>query len=67
MLLKFLVMRIEITEFIWKNVSIRYKIEVAFTKLLLHTNHVIAESVLASDLIALREMVDFLILIETLI
>lgn len=63
MLLQLLVMSIKVAEFIWKNVGIRYEVEVAFTELFLHSDHIIAQPVLPSDLIALREMIDFLELI----
>jgi hypothetical protein len=60
-------MSVEVTEFIWKNVGVWYEIEVAFPELFLHADHIIAKSVLSSDLITLREMIDFLVLIQAFI
>jgi hypothetical protein len=67
MLLQLLVVGIEITEFIWKDIGIRDKIERGFAKFLLHTDHIVAETVLSGDFIGLREVVDFLELVQSLI
>jgi hypothetical protein len=67
MLLKLLVMGIEITEFIWKDIGIRDEIERRFTEFLLHADHIVEETVLSGDFIGLREVVDFLELVQSFI
>ena len=54
-------------KFVWQNVGIRYKVELRSSKSLLHLDDVVAESVLASDLITLWEMIDPLKLVKTFI
>ena len=53
----------EIMEFIWQNVGVGDEIELFSSVPLLHLDIVIAEAILASDFIALREMIDPLIFI----
>ena len=53
----------EVMELVWQNVSVGDEIELLSPVSLLHLDIVIAESVLASDFIALREMIDPLIFI----
>ena len=67
MLLQFLIMGVKITEFIWQDICIRYKVKILFTKAFLHANHVIAESILAGNFIRLRVMINFLVFIKTFI
>ena len=67
MLLQFLVVGIEITEFIWEDIGVRDEIEGCLPKFLLHADHVVAETVLSGDFIGLREVVDFLELVQSLI
>jgi hypothetical protein len=67
MLFEFLVVSIEITELIWKDIGIRNKIEIAFSKFFLHANHIIAKSIFTCNFVTLGEVVDFLILVKTLI
>lgn len=67
MLLQLLIVSIEITELVWKNICIRYKVEVALPELLLHPHHIIAQPVFPGYFIALREVIYFLILIQSLI
>ena len=66
-LLKLLVVGIEITKFIWENVGVWDKVKWSFTELFLHSNHIVAETILARDLIGLREVINFLELVQTLI
>jgi hypothetical protein len=63
MLLKFLVVGVEITKLIRQDVGIRDEVEVGFPKFLLHADHVVAETILARDLVALGEVVDLLVLV----
>ena len=67
MLLQLLIMSIEITEFIWENVGIWDKVKVCLAKFLLHADHIIAKAVFSGDFIALREVIDFLVLIQAFI
>lgn len=67
MLLQFLVMRIEIPELIGQYVCIGYKIKGRLSEFLLHTHHIIAETVLPGDFIGLREVVDLLELVQALV
>lgn len=67
MLLEFLVVGIEITEFVWKDIGIWDEIERGFTEFLLHTDHIVAETVLSGDFIGLREVVYFLELVQAFI
>ena len=60
-------MFIEFTEFIRENVSIGHKIKMLFAKSFLHSDNVETKSVLPGDLMALREMINFLVLIQALI
>lgn len=67
MLFQLLVVLIELSEFIGKNVSIWYEVKVLLTILLLHPNNIEAKSIFSSNLITLREVIDFLILVEPFI
>jgi len=67
MLLQLLVMCIKITEFIWKNVGIRNKVKVSLAKFLLHADHIIAQAVFYGDFVALRDVIDLLVLIQAFI
>lgn len=67
MLLQLLVMGIEVSEFVWEDIGVRHEVEVLFPESLLHANHVETETVLPRDLIALWEMVDLLILVQSFI
>jgi hypothetical protein len=67
MLLQLLVMRIEITEFIWENVGIWDKVKVCLAIFLLHADHIIAKAVFSGNFVALREVIDFLVLIQAFI
>ena len=67
MLFQLLIVCIEITKLIRKNVSVRDKVEVGFAEFFLHSDHIIAKTVLPGNLIALREVIDFLVLVEAFI
>lgn len=66
-LLQLLVVVVEITEFLRENVGVGSKVERGFSELFLHSDDVEAETVLSSDLGRLRELVDLLVLVQTLI
>jgi hypothetical protein len=67
MLFEFLVVSVEITKLIRQNIRVRNKIKRRFTKLFLHANHIVAKAILASDFIALREVIDLLVLVKALV
>ena len=67
MLLQFLVVFIKFTELIRQDIGVWHEVKVLLTKSLLHSNNVEAEPIFSCDFVALREMVNFLILVETLI
>lgn len=50
-LFKFLVMIVKISELLWQNVSVRREVKCCFAKFLLHTNSVIAHTVLSCNFI----------------
>ena len=66
-LLQFLVVVVEISELIRQDVGIRTEIESRFSEALLHAHYIEAQSVFSCNLITLREVIDFLVLIQTLI
>ena len=57
----------ELTPLLWQHEGRRNEIEILLGILVLHTPHVQAESVLAGELRARREVVDFLMYIQSLI
>ena len=57
----------EIMKFIWQNVGIRNEIKLLSAKALLHLHIIVAQSVLASYLIALRKVIDPLEFIQSLV
>lgn len=67
MLLQLLIVGIEITEFIWEDIGVRDEIEGCLSKFLLHADHIVAKTVLSGDFIGLREVVDFLELVQSFI
>ena len=66
-LLQFLVVCMEVVEFLRQDVRVGDKVKLLTAKTFLHLNIVVAESVLPRDLIAHGEVVDALILVEALI
>ena len=67
MLLQLLVVLIELSEFVGQDIGIRHKIEMLLSESFLHSNDVEAESVFPRDLVTLRKVVNFLVLIEAFI
>lgn len=67
MLFQFLVMVIKVAKLIWKDVSVRDEVESCFPEFLLHANEIKAKTVLTSDLMTLREVVDLLVLVQALV
>lgn len=60
-------MRIEVSELLWKHISVRNEVEVVLPVSVLHAHNVLAEFVLSRDLVRVREVVDLLILIQPLV
>ena len=67
MLFKLLVVVIEIAEFVRQNVSVWTEVKSILAEPLLKPDNIEAETVLARDLVALREVIDLLVLVEPLI
>ena len=57
----------EIMKFVWQDVGIRNEIKLLSTESLLHLDIVIAESVFPRDFIALRKMINPLVLVQTFV
>ena len=66
-LLQLLVVVVEVTELVRQNVSVRAEVESALSESLLQAHDIEAKSVLASDFIALWEVIDLLILVQAFI
>lgn len=66
-LLQFLVVLVEFAKFIGQNVSVGNEVKVLLSVTFLHAHDVEAEAILAGNLVALREMVDLLVLVEAFI
>ena len=67
MLLQLLVVVVEIAEFIRQDVGVWAEIESILAESLLKPYYIKAKTILAGDLITLREVIDLLVLIEALI
>ena len=63
MLFELLVMVVEVTELVWEDVCVWDEVKGALAEAFLHADKVETHSVLASYFMALREMVNFLVLI----
>ena len=66
-LLELLVMLVEFTKFIWQDVGVRNEVEMLLSEALLHPHDIEAKPVLSRDFVALRKMVNLLILVQALI
>jgi hypothetical protein len=60
-------MLLELPPFLRQDVGVRHNVKVLSTKLLLHLNHVKAQSVLSSHLVRRREVIDSLELVQSLV
>ena len=60
-------MRMEVMKLVWQDVSVRNEVKLVSTESLLHFYIIVAKSVFSRNFITLREMVDSLEFIETLI
>lgn len=66
-LLELLVVIVKVAKFIGKDVGVGCEIEGSLSKSFLESDNVEAEAVLPCDLVTLREVVDLLVLVETLV
>lgn len=67
MLLQLLVVLVELTKFIWQNVSIGNKVKVLLSISFLHSDNVKAEPIFSCDFVTLWEVIDLLVLIEAFV
>lgn len=67
MLFELLVVLIELTKLVRKDVGIRNEVEVLLSKPFLHSHDVEAKPILSSDFMTLREMIDLLIFVQAFI
>ena len=66
-LLELLVVSVEVSKFIRKDIRIRDEVEILLSILFLHSNNVEAQSIFSSNLIALRKVIDLLIFVKPFI
>ena len=64
---QFLEVRMEVVKLIWEDVGFGDEIELLAAEALLHLHVVVAEAVLARDLMTLREVIDPLELVEAFV
>ena len=67
MLLQFLVVLIKFTKFVGENVGVRHKVKVLPAVSFLHSDDIEAQPVFPGDLVTLREVVNLLVFIKSLI
>lgn len=67
MLFQLLVVFIELTEFIRKNVGIWHKVKVLFTISFLHSDNIETKPILPCNLMTLWEVINLLVLIQAFI
>ena len=60
-------MCVELAVLVGEHVRVRHEVEASFPMLLLHPDYVLAQLVLPCDLIARREVVDLLVLVEAFV
>lgn len=66
-LLKLLIVSVEVTELIREDVGVRNEVKVLFAEFLLHTDHVKTKTIFSCYFVALREVIDFLVFVETFV
>lgn len=66
-LLQLLIMLVKLTELIWQDVGVRYKVKMLFAKSLLHSDNVEAKPVFPCNFVTLREVVDLLVLVQAFV
>ena len=60
-------MGVKVPELVREDVGVWDEVKIALPELLLHADHVVAQAILSRDLIALREMVYLLVLVQALV
>jgi len=60
-------MWVKVGKLIWKNIGVWDDVELIFAEFLLHLHNVVTETILPSELIRLREMVDLLVFVQALV
>jgi len=66
-LLQLLIMLVKLTELIWQDVGVRYKVKMLFAKSLLHSDNIKAKPVFPCNFVTLREVVDLLVLVQAFV
>ena len=66
-LLQLLIMLIKLTELIWQDVGVRYKVKMLFAESLLHSDNVEAKPVFPCNFVTLREVVNLLVLVQAFV
>ena len=66
-LLQLLIVVVKVTELVWQDVGVGAEVKCRLAEALLESDNVEAETVLAGDLVGLREVVNLLVFIEALI
>jgi hypothetical protein len=66
-LFKFVEVLLEVSELLWQDVCVSHYVKRISSKLFLHFNQVVAQSVFPCDLVTGWEVIHFLILVQTLI
>ena len=66
-LLQLLIMLVKLTELIWQDVGVRYKVKMLFAISLLHSDNVEAKPVFPCNFVTLREVVDLLVLVQAFV
>ena len=67
MLLQLLIVIVKVAELIGQDVRVWYKVKWLFAETLLHAHHVKAKAVFACNFMALWEVINFLVLVQTLV
>ena len=67
MLLQLLIVVVKVAEFVRQDISVRAEIESTLAEALLQTHDVEAEAILTRNFVALREVVNLLVLVQTLV
>ena len=67
MLLELLIVVVEVSKLIRQDVSVRAEVKGTFAEALLEAHDIEAKTVLARDLVTLREVIDLLVLVQALV
>ena len=67
MLLELLIVVVEVSKLIWQDVGVWAEVKGTFAEALLEAHDIEAKTVLARDLVTLREVIDLLVLVQALV